>query len=311
MGDNYKGFRIVGTNKKYPEHFEAKLHTGELFAKEMEVCLGQNVALETGLKIGNTFASSHGLDEEGEAHEHLFKVIGIFEANNSVLDQIIVTNLASVWEVHDEELPINNEKVELRHEEQLHADNEHQPAKHEQQITSALIKFRSPMGLMTVPRMVNQSSVMQSAVPAVEINRLFSLLGLGMDTLRWLAMAIILIAGISVFVSLYNSLKERKYEMALMLSMGASRTKLFLLLLSEGLILALVGYCSGILCSRLGLWLISSQFSKKFHQSLEQLSLQQEEIWLLAATLFVGFLAATLPSLGVYRLNISKTLANS
>jgi putative ABC transport system permease protein len=138
---------------------------------------------------------------------------------------------------------------------------------------------------------------------------LFELLGIGIEGLQVLAAVIMLISGISVFVSLYNSLKERKYEMALMLSMGASRTRLFLMLLSEGIILSLLGFIAGILLSRIGIYLISNQLSKKFHFDVSQFSLQTGEIYLFIGALIVGVLAAALPSIGIYRINISKTLA--
>jgi putative ABC transport system permease protein len=177
------------------------------------------------------------------------------------------------------------------------------------EITSALVQFRNPMGLITIPRQINQNTSMQAALPSIEINRLFSLLGVGIETLRALAAVIIIIAGISVFVSLYNSLKERKYEMALLLSMGATRTRLFFMLLFEGLILAVIGYFSGLILSRLGLLLFSKAAEEDFHYSIGQFSLLPEEIYLFAGSLLIGLLAAALPSLGVYRLNISRTLA--
>ncbi len=163
--------------------------------------------------------------------------------------------------------------------------------------------------MMTMPRNINQNSKLQAAVPAIEVNRLFELLGIGIDGLQILAAVIMLISGISVFVSLYNSLKERKYEMALMLSMGASRTRLFIMLLLEGIILSVIGFFAGILLSRLGIYLISNQLSKKFHFDIKQFSLQTGEIYLFFGALIVGILAAAIPSVGIYRINISKTLA--
>jgi putative ABC transport system permease protein len=304
MGDNYNGFRIVGTNAKYVEHFDGKLAKGELFTQPMEVTIGASVATASGLKVGDTFASAHGLDSDGDEHaEQVYKVSGIFEKNGSVIDQLVLTSLASIWEVHahaDEESTHTHDDEEMAHTED---------ANHTQEITSALIQFRNPMGLMTIPRQINQNTSMQAALPSIEINRLFSLLGVGVETLRALAAIIIAIAGISVFISLYNSLKERKYEMALLLSMGATRIRLFLMLLSEGLILAVVGYFSGILLSRIGLWLFSKAAEKDFHYSLQDFSLLQEEIYLLAGALLIGILASAIPSLRVYRLNISRTLA--
>jgi putative ABC transport system permease protein len=295
MGDNFKGFRIIGTNSLYPTHFKAELADGKAFTKPMEVTIGAKIAEATGLKIGGVFSSSHGLNPDGEAHEaQQYKVVGIYKANNSVLDNVILTPLSSVWQVHQ------HEEAGEKHE---HEETQNQD------ITAGLLVFRNKMGVVMLPRIVNESSRLQAAVPAPEINRLFSMLGLGISTLQALALAIMLVAGISVFVSLYNALKERKYEMALMLSMGASRGRLFLLLLLEGLILAIFGYFAGILLSRIGLGLASSKIGEKYHYDFQQLGLMTEEIWLFVAALAIGFVAAAIPSMSVYRLNISKTLA--
>ena len=310
LGDNYRGFRIVGTTPAYVQHFEGKIAQGKLFATTLEAMLGGQVAEASGLKIGDTFASAHGLDEEGDAHGNTkYKVVGILESNGSVMDQLILTDLSSVWAIHEhaELPPAGIKENDPAHEE---PDSEAAPvAADEKEVTSALVKFRSPMGLVALPRQINANTSMQAALPSIEINRLFSLLGVGIDTLRALALVIMLIAGASVFVSLYNSLKDRKYEMALMLSMGASRTRLFLLLLLEGLFLALMGYAAGILMSRLGLWLFSRAAEQDLHYSLNQFGILPEEIYLLGAALTIGVLAAALPSLGVYRLNVSRTLA--
>jgi putative ABC transport system permease protein len=302
MGDNYQGFRIVGTTSKYAEHFEAKLATGKLFTQAMDVTIGAGVAAASGLSIGDTFASTHGLDSDGDHHDALkYKVTGVFEKNGSVVDQLILTSLTSIWDIHD------HAEEDSTHVHSEAASSEEPEQK--QQITSALIQFRNPMGLITIPRQVNENTSMQAALPSIEINRLFSLLGVGIETLRALAAIIIAIAGISVFISLYNSLKERKYEMALLLSMGATRTRLFFMLLFEGLILSLAGYLSGIILSRFGLWLFSRAAEKDFHYTLQDFTLLTEEIYLLAGALAIGVLASAIPSMGVYRLNISRTLA--
>ena len=309
MGDNYQGFRILGTTPKYLEHFKAKLASGHTFNASMEVTIGSRVAQRSGLKIGDTFESSHGLDSDGDKHgERKYKVTGIFQPNGSVIDQLIITRLSSIWDIHQHE---GGEAHDDEHE------NEHQNGHHHegeieeegQDVTSALVQFRNPMGLMTVPRQINTNTSMQAALPSIEVNRLFTLLGVGIETLRTLAIIIISIAGVSVFVSLYNSLKERKYEMALMLSMGATRTRLFLILLIEGLLLAAVGYFSGIILSRVGVWFFSKAAEQDFHYSLKEFGLLPEEVYLFFAALLVGALAAALPSLSIYRLNISRTLA--
>jgi putative ABC transport system permease protein len=296
MGDNYQGFRIVGTIHPYLKHFEADYAEGVGFKTNMEVVIGSTVAKKLKLKLNDSFASSHGLEKEGEAHgDKKYKVVGILKSNNSVIDNLILCNLNSIWEIHDHE----NAGM---HEGEVHEEK--------QDITCALVKIRSPMGLMTIPRLINQNTQMQAALPAIEINRLFELMGIGIDAFKALAIAIMLISGISVFVTLYNALKERKYEMALMLSMGGKRLVLFLMLMLEGLILSISGFVLGIILSRFGLWLASRMLDQNFNFDLQQNMLQKEEIYLLIAALLVGIFAALIPSLGIYKINISKTLAN-
>ena len=305
MGDNYRSFRIVGTNKKYLDHFGATIAQGKLFQQDLETVIGLRVATVTGLKIGDTFAGSHGLDKDGEEHAHSkYKVVGILNSTNTVADQLILTPVSSVWAIHDhhEETHETGEATEGADRN----DGLHEEAPRE--ITSMLIKFRNPLGMM-LARGINNNSKLQAALPNIEINRLFSLLGVGVETLRGLAIVIMLISGVSVFVSLYNSLKERRYEMALMLSMGATRAQLFGMLLLEGLVLALIGFGLGIVLSRIGLWLFSSSVSSEYHYNLAAFGILPEEWTLLGVAILIGLLAAALPALGVYRMNISRTLA--
>jgi putative ABC transport system permease protein len=284
MGDNYAGFRIIGTTAKYTEHFKAEIAQGKLNSAEHEVLIGSNVTLN----LNSTFESAHGLDKDGEKHsEHAFKVVGVLKPSNTVLDNLIITDLETIWETHQHENQTDTEK----------------------EITCALVKFRSPMGLMTIPRNINANTGMMAALPSIEVNRLFELLGLGMQMIKYLALAIMIISGFSVFIALYNALKERKYELALMLSMGARRTSLFLMLLGEGLILCFSGYFLGLFLSRVGMLLIQNKFNQNLGQLLNSSVLLKEEIFLLGGALLVGIFAAVIPSIGIYSLNISKTLA--
>ncbi len=309
---NYFSFRIVGTNQNYLDHFGATVGQGVMFKQDLETVIGPRVAEVAGLKLGDTFAGAHGLDEEGEKHaDTQYKVVGILNPTNTVADQLILTPVSSVWAIHDEHGHEGEEHHDEGEAHEEHAEGEPAGEAHEEaprEITSMLIKFRNPLGIM-LARGINTNSKLQAALPNIEINRLFTLLGVGVETLRGLAIAIILISGISVFVSLYNSLKERRYEMALMLSMGATRAQLFGMLLLEGLVLALIGFGLGILLSRIGLWLFSSVVADNYHYNLAQFRILPEEWLLLGVAVVIGLLAAALPALGVYRMNISRTLA--
>src|SRR5690606_26159134 len=80
------------------------------------------------------------------------------------------------------------------------------------EITALLIRYASPAAIGVIPRLVNQSTHMQAASPAIESSRIFALLGVGLDSLEVLAYVIMAIAALSIFISLYNALKQRKYD---------------------------------------------------------------------------------------------------
>jgi putative ABC transport system permease protein len=160
--------------------------------------------------------------------------------------------------------------------------------------------------------MIAQNTKMQAALPAIEVNRLFSLFGIGLQALQYLAYGIMLISGISIFIALYNRLKERKYEFALLRVSGASRLQLSALVLFESLLLCVVGFILGTIVGRVALLLISSTTDEQFKMAFNPLTIiWEKEGILFLVTIFVGIIAAMIPAIKAYTLNISKTLANA
>ncbi|MEO1096888.1 MAG: FtsX-like permease family protein [Bacteroidota bacterium] len=306
FGDSYRGYRIVGTDHSYTDLYETSLAEGKLWEGTLDVTVGASVAKNLGLTLGDTFAGAHGLSEGGEEHEgHAYNVVGIFNPANAVIDQLILTATESVWSVHEhEEEPSSQENNEQDHGEQLEED-------HERQVTSMLVKFKSPMGMVRLPRMVNESTNMQAAVPVYEIQRLFNLMGIGVDAIRTIALAIMVVSGLSVFISLYSALRDRQYEMALMRTYGATRWKLARLVIQEGLLLTSVGFIFGVICSRIGIFILSMMMEANYHYTFSGWSWVAEEWWLLATALAIGLLASLLPAIRVFNINISKKLAHA
>jgi len=168
------------------------------------------------------------------------------------------------------------------------------------------------MGLFSWGRLVAQNTKMMAAMPAIEINRLLSMFGIGLEALQYLAYGIMLISGISIFIALYNTLKERKFEFALIRIVGGSSGQLFGMVLFESLLLCLVGFVMGSLLGRFALWLISLNTTSEFKMSFNPLAIiWDKEGYLFGVTIFVGIIAALIPAVKAYRLNISKTLANA
>jgi len=346
LGDSYRGYRIVGTSANLLELYQAKVRTGRSFRDVMEVLAGAGAAEELGLKIGSTFQSSHGLIEDANLVHggHPFKVVGILKPSGAAIDQLLLTPAQSIWEVHEhagmgtpapaaeEEAPaedsLAHEHAEatkqlgtmaLTNQEDDHLNEDHEHGKPQMQsiinypdkeITSLLLQFNGH-NIMTLnlQRMINQNTKMQAATPAIEITRLYSLMGVGQDALSWLAFIIMAVSGLSIFISLYSSLSERRYELALMRTMGASPGKLFAMIILEGLLLATLGYGLGLLISHFGMELLAGEMKAAYRYTFTGLTFLPEELYLLFGALGLGFVAAVIPAIQARNTDISKTLA--
>ncbi len=179
----------------------------------------------------------------------------------------------------------------------------------DQSITSLLIKFRNNnYRTLNMQRNINENTEMQAATPAFEINRLYSMMGTGTDALQMLAYVIVFVSGLSIFISLFSSLRERKYELALMRVMGSSPSKLFVLIILEGLILAILGYVIGIALSHIGMEILAKYMSDAYRYSFSGAMFLKEELYLLLGALGIGFIAAIIPAFQAKNTDISRTL---
>ncbi|PHX62027.1 MAG: permease [Flavobacteriales bacterium] len=351
-GDNYVGFKIVGTTPDYIEKYSANLVEGKVFEHNFEVVVGAEVAEKLSLKLGDTFKGTHGSAAEGEVHDHgEYIIVGIASKTGKVIDNLILSNIPTVWQMHHEggheevaeevaENPAHGEEGHMHEEEEAVAENpahgepgyvheeeehihtaecNHEPHESDMtidtpnmEITSVLIEFKNKMGVFMWPNIIAQNTKMQAALPTYQMNRLFDMFGVGLNALKYLAFGIMLISGISIFIALFNTLKERKAEFALMRVNGAKRQQLLLVVLYESILLCVVGYLFGTILGRVGIVLLSKASESDFKLGFNPMEIIWEKEGLLfGLTLLVGLVAAVIPAIKAYTLNISKTLANA
>lgn len=296
-GDNYEMFRIVGTTPAYVEHYGGEVEEGRLWGDAFEVTIGAEVARGTGLGIGDTFFSAHGLQDGTDVHtDKTFHVVGILADSRSVIDNLILCNVETIWGVHEE----TGTEGELRSE----------TGDEDREITAMLLKKRNPLAILTIPNMIKDTN-MQLALPAIEINRLTANFGIGLQTLRAIAILIMILSFASIFISVYDSLLARRYELALMRTMGASPGGIYLSLLLEGGLLSVGGALIGLVVSRLGIFALAQIIADKFHYDLAAVAILPSELGLAGAALLVGLVAAAIPGISVLRMDISETLADA
>ena len=306
LGDSYQGFRIVGTTPDYVAHYEATLAEGALWQQPMDAVLGASVARgivkadHAGAPlVGATFIGSHGLGGSGgggHAHgNHPYRVSGVLAPCGCVLDRLILTSTESVWMVHETATANDAEDLEI--------------LKEEREVTVALVRYRTPMAAITLPRQINADTALQAAAPAIEVTRLLRLLGVGADVLRAFGGVLLAVAALSVFIALWNAVRERRADLAMLRMLGAPPGRVAGLVLCEALWLA-------ALASALGL-LLGHALAHGLGWALQAQGLLPVTGWiwlpaeagvpLLAAG--VAALAALLPAVQAYRTDVADLLS--
>lgn len=219
---------------------------------------------------------------------------------------------------HENELEHGHED-EFEHELEAgrEHDSEHEPggqAAHrgeqpDLEITAMLLRYRTPLAAMSLPREINAVGALQAAAPALEIARLLQLIGLGMDGLRAFAWVLIVTACLSVFAALYGSLSSRRGDLAMLRCLGATRGELFLALLSEGLLLSVAGITLGYVLAHGAMGLLGAWLEASRGVALSPSLWVDGETALLAALLLVSAISAAIPAYQAYRTDVARTLA--
>ena len=235
-------------------------------------------------------------------------MVGILGKSNTVLDNLILTNVESVWKVHAEHPDTVRATAIVKPSSIVPSVDSRDSIR---EITSLLVQYRNPLAAIQMPRFVNTNSSMQAASPAFETARLFSILGVGVEVLRGFAYVLIFISALSIFIALYNSLRERRYDMAIMRSMGAGKLKLFSVMLMEGSILTFLGSLVGEGLGHGVLWTFTFLVEESEKAGVSASVFYAEETYILMGSLFLGILCSFIPAIQAYRTDIHKVLAGN
>jgi putative ABC transport system permease protein len=298
VGDSFAGYRIVGTTNDYINLYGAKMGSGQMWTQPMQAVAGYSAAAamaQRGLQPGTPFVGNHGLGAKGHPHgETPYALVGTLQKCDCVLDRLILAMTESVWQVHEKATALDA--------------SDQQALEEAREITMALIQYNSPMAAVSFPRFVNTTTEMQAAAPAIEMTRLFKLLGVGADVLRGFAAVLLLIATISLLIALWNALRERQADWAMLRMLGAPPRRVASVLVWQALILTALGGVFGLLLGHLLTGLVGYLLSADKSIPITGWLWLPEQLWVLCATVLLALLAALLPVWQAYRLDVLKIL---
>lgn len=295
LGDSLRGYRIVGSTLQYPALYGVQLAGGKYWTDTLQAVLGADVARDTGLAIGQQFTGTHGLGREGEAHgDTPYTVTGVLARCGCVLDRLVLTDLASVWAVHETAMAVDEE--------------DRRALKAEREVTLLLVGYRTPLAAVAVPRWVNAQEGLQAAAPALESARLLRMVGVGTEVLRGFGLVLLLAAAASVFVGLAHAVREREPDLAMLRMLGAPPWRVAALVAAEALWLALLGALIGLALAQGLTALLGWELARARSLAIGPEWGSPQQLWVLAGCLVLALVAAALPAWRALRLDVSRLL---
>jgi putative ABC transport system permease protein len=319
MGHTYRGFRVVGTiaqlfdpNPKYGLTYgDDKTYSfaeGECFkdTNHFDAVLGAIAAYRTQLQVGEKFQAVHGSSEGGRVHKETFNVVGILAPTGTPVDRAVFVNMIGFQDIHHgEEKPTGAE-----HDgHDAHGAHGAEPT----EVTAALVcipkKYADIDGASIMAGKINRTKVAQAVAPVRVITDLFE--GV-VGKLQWilLAMAILTVveAGIGIMVSIYNSMSDRRHEIAVMRALGASRLTVMVIILMESILLSLLGGVFGLLLGHGAIWFFSPMIADWTGVVIGLLQFQLPELILIPGLVVLASAVGYLPAMAAYRTDVAKSL---
>ncbi|MEO8344312.1 MAG: FtsX-like permease family protein [Betaproteobacteria bacterium] len=322
LGDSFRGFRIVGTEPEFVAQYGGSLAHGELWSLPLDAVLGSDVARASQLRVGDRFVGSHGFAEGGGAHaDARYTVTGVLAPTGAVIDRLVLTSLASVWAVHERHHDDDDDGDHARGtaaaKESGSSGDKVAPAATPstampgptREVTLALVKYRTPLAAASLPRTINKETELVAASPAFETARLLTVFSAGVDMIRAFAWILVAASTLMLFVALAQALDERRYDLAIMRALGASRVQVATVLLTESLVLAAIGAVLGLVIAHLAAAAIGWWLPQAAPLAAAARHFVPEEWAIVALALAAGIIAALWPAWRAYRLDVAATLA--
>lgn len=295
VGDNYYGWRIVGT---VPQYFDVEYAAGKKYAVQTggrlfgngqrEAVVGAIVARKLGLKVGDTFQPYHGLSFDAAAkHEETYTITGLLAPTGTPVDRVI-------W------IPLAGVQTMAGHDPRTASD-----------VSAVLIQLRAPSAGVMLDMMINkQGNKMTFAYPIGSIVAdLFNKISWVDKVLTLVAWLVALVAAGSVLVSIYNSMSARQRDIAILRALGARRRTVFGAVVGEAAAIGLLGAALGFAAFAALAFGVTSMIQAQTGVVLEPFRWNPVFAWGPATLVALAMLGGLLPAWKAYRVPVAETIA--
>ena len=313
LGDAYRGYRVVGTDENFFKHYRYRRNqkievlNGKIPIGIFDVVLGYEVAQKFQHKTSDSIILSHGISEKSFMDHSVtpFKVVGILNPTATPIDRSIFITLEGMEAMHigwDKGVPGKNSTVTP---ENLKKENIHIG-----QITSFLLKTKNRIQTLKLQRKIDSfpEDPLMAVIPGLALHQLWKTLSYIENILYLISLCVLADGLISVIVSLYTSLNERRREIAIFRALGAGAGKVVSLLLVESSLIVLVGTLIGTALLYLCLFMVRPYLESNFSLYLPIQFLSSTELIYLGSILLGGITAGFIPAIKAYRNSLQDGL---
>jgi putative ABC transport system permease protein len=327
MGDTFKGFRVIGTTpdmldslREYAagKHYEWQEGGNFEWNRPQDAAIGSAVAARTGLRVGDKFRPVHGDRAHGDEHGE-FNVAGVLKPTGTPNDRGIFVNIAGFYAMHPHEEEKPGAKEDAHDHDHDHAASERGiegviPPDGEMSAILLVLKTKDQAKRIQLPRIMDRDPDLnvQAVEPTKEVARLFEgVIGDIQVILLILAALIVVVAGIGILVSMYNSMSERRHEIAIMRALGARRATVMMIVVFESILLALGGGAIGVLLGHGLTGALSPTIADRTGVIVSALQFQTGELILIPALVILATIVGYLPAIVAYRTDVAQSLISS
>ena len=357
LGDYFGRFRVVATTSDFFNRLEINPETGAGLPFEggrafeywnedhgfFEAVVGATVAKEKNIKVGDRISPAHG-DPEGKMHARNFHVSGVLAPTGTPNDRAVFVNMEGFYHMEGHSKPLSDEDLqsdgdqeepvdpfaeEVGDEPDAHFRLRRPLALEKREVTAVLVRTVNAFVGPNLMNMINEGKEAQCAQP---VRQIYSLLEVFVRPIQWvlliLTVMICLVSGISILVSIYNSMSDRRHEISVMRALGASRNAVMGIVLAEAVLLSVGGGLAGwvlghglnvaasdLVEERTGVRMGFFDFAPPVDlsgllgadESIALLNVSPE-VLLIPALILLAIIVGFLPAISAYSTNVAKWL---
>ena len=314
LGDSHRGYRVVGTTSAYFEHYRTgdrlplAMEAGQPFENLFEAVIGADVAEALSYTIGQEVIIAHGIGAVSFAsHDNLpFRVVGILKRTGTPVDRSVHVSLAAIEAIHQGwgggAAPRGRDRLSASEVEALDLEP--------QSITAFLLGLKSRIAVLRAQREINayRQEPLLAIIPGVALTQLWDVVSVAETALSGIAAFVILTGLFGLMTNILTSLNERRREMAILRSVGASALHVFVLLVSEAVLLAAAGAVLGLVLVQLVIFVAAPLVVEATGVHIGQAGVTFFDLKTMGGVILLGGILAALPAWRAYRQSLADGL---